>query len=43
MSFLGGFEGSVDISHLRDCGGSGQGLEDAYPKKAKVNFMVARS
>ena len=37
MNFLGGFEGSVDILHLPNCGGNGEKLEEAYPGKTKVN------
>ncbi|KAL9983734.1 hypothetical protein ACROYT_G005955 [Oculina patagonica] len=40
LNFLGGFEGSADILHLPNCGVDAQGLEETYPKKAKVKCRL---
>ena len=40
VSFLGGFDGNLDLVHLKDNGGSGEDLEETYPCKTKVWFLV---
>ena len=36
VSFLGGFDGNLDLVHLKDNGGSGKDLEETNPCKTKV-------
>ena len=38
ISFLGGFEGTIDLLHLPECGGDGKNLDKNYPPKKKVHF-----
>ena len=36
VKFLGGFDGSVDLVHLKEHGASGDDLKKVYPLKTKV-------
>lgn len=40
VSFLGGFDGNLDLVHLKDNGGSGEDLEETNPCKTTVWFLI---